>query len=237
MSARAEKKEKARNLEQLNRRFTNRITVVKHGKVAYENGEFLAAIKHYNTYLKIIADVKQIEEKRINPGLFDPDQELSEMLLISHIYWDLAKIYDRTPNLNKEFHRCLGQFVTFTTGHPYQVVNSEMIRRHIRSGKLINKKDFQEAYQKIYVNSKKCYVATHCFGFESDTTNTIRTLKPLLLKTYLGKLFVEKYYQYSPSLVGYLQGHPIADLFFTKLFARPLIKGVSIIAQFFKNHS
>lgn len=233
MSVASKKKEKAKNLEQLNRRYVNRITVAKHGKLAYEQNDFINAIKHYNMYIKIIADVKEVDDKRINPGLFNPEQELSEMLLISHIYWDLARIYDRTPHLSKEFHRCLSQFISFTTGHPYQVVNSEMLRRYIRAGKVINKKDFQDAYDKIYVNSKKCYVATHCFGFNAPETNAIRKIKPHLLKSHMGNAFTDYYYRYSPYLVTFLQKNPKFDFVFTKLMARPILSVFSKIIRSF----
>lgn len=235
MSARNAKKEKARNMEQLNRRYVNRITVAKHGKVLYEKSDYINAIKHYNMYLKIIADVKEVDEKRINPGLFNPEQELSEMLLISHIYWDLTRIYDRTPHLNKEFHRCLGQFLAFTTGHPYQVVNSEMLRRYIRSGKLINKKDFQEAYQKIYVNSKKCYIATHAFGFEDQVTNEIRKFRPQLMSFKLGRVFTSKYYLYSPDIVRFLEKHKLVDFIITKCIVRPFLFSFAKVFSYFKN--
>ncbi len=235
MVQQASKKEKKKNLDALNRRYQQRISVAKQGKIAMEANDFLNAIKCYNTYFKIIADVKEVSDKRINPGLFSPDTELSEMMLISHIYWDLAKIYDRTPHLAKEFSRCLSQFSSFTIGHPYQIVNSEMLRRYIRSGKALNKKEFQDTYQRIYVNSKKCYIATHCFGPEHQYTNTIRAIKPILFKTYMGHAFVDSYYRLSPFLVGFLKKHPYIDVFFTKLFARPVLTLFSKIVNRFRN--
>lgn len=216
-------KEKAKNMEALNKRYQSRISVAKQGKIAFQNNDFMNAIKFYNMYFKIISDVKEVSDKKINPGLFNKETELSEMMLISHIYWDLAKIYDRTDNLQNEFRRCLSQFAKFTTGHAYQVVNAEMLRRHIRSGRMIHKNDFVETHKKIYVQSKKCYVATHCFGYEHENTHSIRKIKPYLLQSHMGYVFTDLYYKYSPSLVRYLQNNPRVDFVFTRLIAKPVL--------------
>lgn len=228
-------KERIANLEALNRKYQSRLNYVKQGKLAYANNNYLKAIKNYNSYLQTISEVKEVSEKRLNPGLFDNKKELTELMLISHIFWDLARIYDRTPHLHQEFSRCLKQFQSFTIGNPFQVVNAEMVRRYIRSGKAVNKDLFQEAYQNIYVSSKKCYVATHCFGFDANETNLIRLVKPHLLKSHMGQTFIEFYYRYSPAFVTFLQKNKTIDFFVTKFFLRPALRFFALTIQNFYN--
>ena len=209
----------------LNERFSQRITLARQGNMAAKEGDLKNTIKFYNMYLKILADYKGVEEiYQLNPQHFNVEKELSEILLISHIYWDLCKMYDATPKLEVEFRKSLGKFVEFTQGFKYQVVNAEMLRKFIKRDRQTHKKEFREAYKRIYISSKKCYVATHCFGEDHIITNDLRVLKAWLTQFYGGQLFIDHYYAHSPSLIRLCKKSKSVDFIVTRLLGRPLLR-------------
>jgi hypothetical protein len=175
-------------------------------------------------YLKILADVKEVEDVNLlSPKNFDKNRELSEMLLISHIYWDLTKIFDLSPHLETEFQRCLFKFIEFTEGNKFQVVNAEMMRRYMRRGSHKHKKDFDDAYHKIYIASKKCYVATHCYGERGMNTRILRVFKRKISTSLWGQLFIDFYYMVSEDFVHFLNRHPTVEKYLTPFILRPVL--------------
>ena len=203
--------EKKKNLKQLNERYQQRITIVKQGQEALVRNDILNAVKYFNMYLKIISDVKDCEPKNLSPTHFDQKTELSEMLLISHLYWDLTKLYDVTPHLEPEYYRCLHKFMEFTIGFKYQVVNAEMLRKFISKGRCIHKRDFKEAYKKIYTGSNKCYIAGHLLGDSHPATVELRDFRDFLVEKNRFMFFLRSYYQIAPILVELAQKRPLLD--------------------------
>jgi hypothetical protein len=155
-------------------KFQNRITIAKFGKAALDAGDYGNAIKKFTEYMSIVAEVKNVKDiYSIRPGHFDSSREITELLMISHIFFEMARVYDASPRFHDEVIRCLGQFVLFTANQPYQVVNSEMARKYLKKSKFKNDADFRFAYQQIYVQSKKCYVVTFCFGDSRSRSNLL----------------------------------------------------------------
>ena len=74
------------------------------------------AVDSYNKYLGILALYFDTTEDKLSPSFFDAEKDMTELLLISHAYWDLAKAYDRSPNLHRDCLRCLEQFTRFSIG-------------------------------------------------------------------------------------------------------------------------
>ena len=178
-----------------------------------------------------LAQYHNVEEPKLNPKFFDKEKELAELLLISHVYWDLAKAYDRSPNLHSESVRCLDQFVKFTSGYKYQYVNARMLRNYIRKRMAHNINAFKQAYDRIQVESKGCFIASDIYGFHHKKTSTLRELKIKLVKTSFGKNFIEIYYnklcpiyfyffELNPSLHSKLIKKPIKIILNTFLFFR-----------------
>jgi hypothetical protein len=212
------------SMKALNERYTQRITYAKQGNIAAKEGNIRNALKFYNMYLKILADVKGVEGiDELSPKLFNKDIELPEMLLISHIHWDLCKIFDISPHLEAEFQKNLFKFVEFTEGNKFQVVNAEMLRRHIKRDRHKHKKEFKEAYRRIYIASKKCYIATHCFGETHPKTQSLRIFKNCIVNFELGRLFVDFYYYLSPTIVMYCNKHRIFNFILTQFIFIPIL--------------
>ena len=186
----------------LKHKFEHRITIAKYGKESMKNGNYTNAISKYIEYLQVMADVKRLSDfYQLTPHHFDQKRDLTEMLMISHIFLEMARIYDAIPKFAEEAQRCLDQFVAFTINQPYQVVNSEMVRKLIKKGAYKNAEVFRLAYLQIFVQSKKCYVVTFCYGTDHQTTQDFRQLKEVLLETNWGRELVRIYYQYSSTAV------------------------------------
>ena len=218
-----------KNQEALNRYYLQRIGIIQKGKQAYRDNDYQQAIIHYYQYIEVISGIKDVEEKNIGPHLFDPNTEFMEIIALASIYWDLAKIYDRSPSLRKEFLRCLNQFYIFSINLPSQNINIRIMEKFMRNGNLKNKKDFKKIYKRIYRSSKSCYLADHCFGPHHSVPSTLRDFKRFLLDYKIGHVAVTSYYRYSPKIVLFFNKHPRIDFWVTRFFIRPLLQLFALI--------
>lgn len=228
-----ENKRNQAQMIQLQKQYQSRITIAKQGQECVQKADFKNAIKYYNQYLKLLAEINHIEVQQLSPKYFDLKKQGSEMFLISQIYWDLSKIYDLAPNLRREFIHALNKFTEFSVNYPFQVVNAETLRRFIRRGRCKNIADFQETYKKISVTSKMCFIATSTFGEEDLRTNVLRSFKSLLSQNELGIKFIQEYYHYSPKLLGWLSTHPNIERQLNHFFFKPLL---TLLAKFLHPH-
>lgn len=215
-------KEEAKQNKAVVQRYRDRLQVLKQAQEYSSKDDIPRAVNSYLKYLDALAGYYQTTEDRLNPKLFENQNGAAEILLVSQVYWDLAKAFDRAPNLQKECKRCLDQFALFSLGFKFQFVNSEMLRKYLKKGSCYNPKVFQLTYDKIRVQSKKCYVATHAFGEYHHHTNTLRRFKTWMLKYNFGHIFVEFYYRTSPHFVAYLERHPIQAKLVNPLLKFPL---------------
>jgi len=216
--------------------YKDRLKVLRHAQEYSASGEIPKAVEKYNHYLAILATYYKTEEAQLSPKLFDQDKNLTEMLLISNVYWDLAKAYDRSPRLQKECVRCLTQFVSFSLGYKYQHVNAQMLKKFLRGKKAHNKKAFQQALDRLNVESKACYLATHAFpNNEHEVLTTLRAFKKSLFQFKLGRIFVSEYYHYSPKLIKVLENNKALDSILNKYILSPLILLFSKIVKKFIN--
>lgn len=197
-------KEKNRRKLSLQKKYSTRITIAKQGRESFLVKDYISATKKYTEYLAILAEMNEAEGiYSITPSMFDSKKHVTEMLLISHIYWELSRINEMTPKLQSNFQKTLNQFVKFTINQPYQVLNAEMLRKYIKKNKNVSRQiqSFNTAYQQIFVQSKSCYIATFCFGEGSEELSTLRNFKRVLVRSTLGLKFTEFYYRFSSSLV------------------------------------
>ena len=79
-----------------------------------------------------------------------------------------------------------------------------------------------DAYQQIFVQSKKCFIATHCLGARSTETNILRDFKNILVQSDFGLGFVRWYYLFSPKLISYFERNPKVDRIAQPLISIPL---------------
>lgn len=207
----------------LKHKFDNRITTAKFGKQSFDINDYAGAIKKFSDYLMVMAEVKKARDiYSLTPEKFDQKKEITEMMMISHIYLEMARMYDAIPKFHEESKKCLDQFVRFSANQPYQVVNSELIRKHLKKSRFKNQEVFRSAYQQIFVQSKKCYVVTFCFGENHPLTQEFRAFKDQLLETRWGQELVRTYYLHSSTLVARHEHNAIAR-FFGKWIISPLL--------------
>lgn len=206
-------------------KYENRITITRFGKEAFDNADYAVALSRYKEYLQVVADYKEAGEDiySIKTSHFIPEQDLTEMMMISQIYLELARIFDAVPKYQDEVQKCLDQFLHFTTNQPYQVINSELLRKHMKRSNLKNYLVFSSCYQQIAIQSKKCYIVTFCYGNDHPVTHDYRAFKDWMLNYRLGQEFVRFYYLHSSSLVEKWYNDPSMHFVGKYLFS-PLLK-------------
>ncbi|WP_127715550.1 CFI-box-CTERM domain-containing protein [Halobacteriovorax sp. HLS] len=217
--------------ESILKAYRERLKSLKQARDYVAKGDIPKAVERYSMYLNILANYFKTTEDKLSPSLFDAEKEISELLLISHSYWDLAKAYDRSPNLQSESLRCLDQFVKFSTGYKYQHINAQMMKKFIKRKQAHNLKAFQNAYQRIQVDSKGCFIATYSFGTDHPVTNELREFKTKIVKTKIGYAFTEYYYTLSPLLVDKFEQYPKTSNFINTLIIRPLLKFITKVVK------
>ena len=205
----------------LRHRYENRITIARHGKESLDCGDYGNALKKFSEYLSIIAEIKQVREiYDIKTNMFDAKKDLTEMFMISQILFEMARLYDAVPKFQPNAQKCLDLFVLLTANQPYQVVNSELVRKALKRSSFKNNDMFRNAYQQIYVQSKKCYIVTFCYGDDHSITHDCRKFKNWLLKQPLGAQIVRFYYRFSSQLIPVCEGN-FWLRHLTRMIARP----------------
>lgn len=202
-------REKRERIAILKHKFDHRITTVRIGKHSYDKNDYLNAIRKYTDYLETIAEINETDLYSLRPDMFNMSQDVTELLLISHLYFELAKMYDSSEKFQDQSIKCLELFVSFTVNQPFQILNSEMIRKYVRRGGSKYPENFFKAYQQIHVQSKKCYVATYCYGETHAVTRELRLFKNWLLTLFWGHHAVRFYYSLSSKLIAELPAHPL----------------------------
>ena len=111
----ANEKDSSKNFEDriIVQQYKNRLVSLRKARDFSKKDNIPQAVQHYLNYLTALAHYYSVDEKELHPKMFNREKELTELLLISQVYWDLAKAYDRNPKLIGECERCLNQFIKF----------------------------------------------------------------------------------------------------------------------------
>jgi len=206
--------------------YRERLGVLKKAQEYTQRKDIPKAVERYSTYLNTLAAYFKVTEDKLSPTLFDAEKDLTELLLISNSYWELSKAYDRSPTLHLEAVRCLDQFVKFSSGYKFQHVNAQMLRKYVKQRQAHNPKAFNQAYERLHVSSKGCFVATFCFGTNHPKTNYLRLIKKDILKLPGGFKFVEFYYNLSPLLISFFEKNITIGRFFKRYLFRPFLSTI-----------
>ena len=207
--------------------YNNRLKTLKKARESFQKNEIKKAVDNYFRYLNGLAMWKRTTEEHLSPSHFDKTQDLAELLLISHVYWDLAKSYDRNPKLNLEVTHCLKQFCKFTIGLKYQYANAQVVKKFIKRPIVRNKNAFQHAYNQVRIRPKGCYIATHSLGQEHPITFELRIFRDTVLEnSRIGILFLKVYYTLSPLAVTFLTRHQWIDRPINTLVIRPFLYSI-----------
>ena len=216
--------------EQIKELYRTRLNHLKRAQALVREDKMAQAVESYTKYLGVLALYFDTTEDKLSPTLFDPEKDLTELLLISHAYWDLAKAFDRSPNLQRDCLRCLDQFVKFSIGFKYQHVNAQIVRKFNNKKQAHNPKAFELAYQKIQINSKKCYIASSCFGEDHPNTELLRKFKQKISHSETGRDFIDFYYRISPTLVS-ITSYNRTTKAIESLTIKPLLQSISVVIK------
>ena len=230
LSVDEEKKEKARHIQQ---KYADRLTVLRLAREYTQNKDVANAVKAYIKYIDALLKYFEVDEKALTPKIFEKDENIHEIMLISQVYWDLAKAYDRSDKLQGECTRCLNKFVEFSVGFKFQYLNSEILRKYLKKGAARNTKEFEKAFKKINLSSNKCYIATYCFNENHEAVQNLRKFKFLIQQWPVGLTFISNYYRYSPRYIRLCEKHPSLSKL-TKTIVSPLLNCFSKVLIFFK---
>lgn len=203
-------------------RYRDRLKVLRLGKEYAQKDDIPNAVKAYIKYLQALADYYGVEEKNLKPSVFKGQNSVVEILMVSQVYWDLSKSYDRAPKLAGECQRCLNQFILFSVGFKFQYLNSEILRKYIKRRVAHNSKLFEDAYKQMRDESKRCYIATYCYNENHPIVIDLRKFKQILIKYRVGIRFVDLYYYFSIRLINLMKSSPYTDYLFRKI-CRPIL--------------
>jgi hypothetical protein len=190
--------------------FKRRLELARAGLLAYREKKIGEAVKAFLTYIKILEQWKKVSEGGLTPSHFDIKNDAPELLLISGVYWDLAKLFDRSqrPENYRDFSHYLSQFVIFSRGMPFESLSSESLRKYIRNEKPVHKEDFKRAYARL--GGGKCFVVTSLLDYvELDTLDALRDYRDeRLTRSAPGRWAVAAYYRVGPKLAWALDRSP-----------------------------
>lgn len=192
--------------------FRKRLELAREGVRAYlDLKNPPEAVVKFKSYLRILEEWKNVHEGGLTPAHFqETDEDAAELLLVCGVYWDLAKIYDKTETDEKfdEFKGFLDKFVQFSQGQRFHRVSVETMRRYIAQDKPAHKADFVRAFKML--GPGRCFVATSLAEHLSPgTLPGLRDLRDRGFKTHRpGRMFVAWYYRRGPRLARWMSARP-----------------------------
>jgi hypothetical protein len=203
LSMRARKKvkeqmEKAER-ERLMKLFQRRMELARDGALAYREGKLKEAVQNYYSYIEILERTKGVGRDKLEPTHFDTQKDVAELLLLSGVFWDLAKIHDRSGKSDMTRLRFfLDRFVVFSKNMPFHHVSAELVRKYLVNGTPKHRKEFKDSH--IRLGGGKCFIAT---ALEDEcapgTLEHLRAFRDRRLQTtFLGRGAVRLYYFMSP---------------------------------------
>mgnify|MGYP005650806915 FL=1 len=214
-------------------KYRTRLSVLRKAHEYSRKDDLPNMVMAYQEYLRVLSRFYNIDETDLEPSFFLESKNLAEVFLISHVYWDLAKAYDRSVKMREYSIFYLSKFSKFTIGFKYQFINSEMVRKFIEQKKVFNHELFENTYKQIRLNSNHCYIATYCFNDHHSVTKTLRLFKSKIMKYKLGDLFVEYYYRFSPPFVKKCKTNHFLGFYCKNIIFRPSLKFFAFICEKF----
>jgi len=192
--------------------YKNRLKFVKEAHIYAARNDFSNAIGSYQSYLEALALFYNTPQDKLVPSIFKRGAEdVPEQMLLSLVYWEMGKIFDRNPKMAPRLIFAMEQFIKFSLGHKYQYLNAESLRKYLSKGACIHKKVFEDTYKRLQVNSKKCFIATYTLGDNHPDLFTFYKFRDIILNYKLGEYWVETYYKYSPRFVFFIETHPLLN--------------------------
>lgn len=210
LRSRIEKQLRRQQEEQRKELLRKRVEIAKEGLRLMQAGRVVEAIKHYQQYILILEFWKKCGRDGLTIDLFDRTKDLYEIVLLSGIYWDMAKLYDRAKRADQkeELNLCLSKYVTFSKGMPFQPLSGESLRRYLGSGRCRHRAEFKRTYTTL--TGERCFIATSLLDVTDPLTIVrLRNFRDgQLRRSPVGRLLIYFYYRHSRFLVPALDRAP-----------------------------
>ena len=192
--------------------FKRRLDLAKKGIELYHNRRLAEAARAFMSYIRVLEMWKKVPEGKLTPASFDLKNEIHEILLISGVYWDLAKIFDRSKGKANEnrLRHFLSQYYIFSKGMSFAPLSGETLRRFIKSDAIVHRSEFRKVYKDLTGSS--CFVVTSLVDHTEDgTLEALRAFRDQrLMISPIGKVLVAIYYRVGPLLAWALDRCPNA---------------------------
>ena len=189
-----------------------RLELARSGLVAYQRHQLTEAVNAFHAYIRILEEDKNVSEGHLTPIQFDIRKDITELMVISGVYWDLVKLYDRTTSADKqkEFLHYLEKYIVFSKGMPFQAFCAETLRKYLTNERPVHLQNFKDAYHFLS--------PTHCFIVSSlsdviapETLPIFRDFRDQVLKQHRrSRSWVAWYYRRGPIWAAHLQAWPFA---------------------------
>jgi len=188
----------------------HRIELVGRGVSSYSEKDLAQAANAFKGYIKVLEDLKGAPSGGLSPSHFNAKEDLPELMLLSGVYWDLVKLYDRTRSADRyaEFKSYLSKYIQFTKGMKYQTMAAETMRKYIQAKRPVHLNDFKDAYKVIQLS--KCFIATELVEYlHVDTIPVLRDFRnEVLEKSQPGRGFIAWYYGTGPKIANRMSKAP-----------------------------
>lgn len=202
--------------------YNSRYTYLKKAKSYTMNDDNINAFDYYQRYLTALAQWYNLESiDLLSPDLFNIEKDLGELLMISQVYWELAKFFDRTNNSKNLLEENLEKFTIFSKSFKFQRINAQILKQYIKKNIPHHPHVFEFYYKKIQIESHFCFLATYAYPEDPERLETFRKFKRSSLDNKYGLLLVEFYYAISPWLVEQCQRSPSLHFFLFRCFIKP----------------
>jgi hypothetical protein len=204
---RAEQEFRQAETERKRQLFEKRLAYAQEGANAYGAGDYTAAVRAMSLYIAVLEHAKQVKPNGLTPKHFE-GKDRSELPMVSAVYWDLVKIYDRTKakDKRKKFFEYMDKYLLFSKGMPYQPLCAEALRKYAERAN--HTADFKKAYRQL--TGEKCFVATSLHDvLDPGTLPRLRSLRDERLARHAsGRAFIRIYYFVGPGLADLMDRMP-----------------------------
>jgi hypothetical protein len=210
LRSRIEKQLRRQQEEQRKELLRKRVDIAKEGIRLYQAGSLVDGMRKYQQYILILEMWKKSGRDGLTLELFDKTKDLYEIVLLSGIYWDIAKLYDKARRVDQkqELALALQKYVVFSKGMPFQPLAGEALRRYLGSGRCKHRVEFKAAYSAL--TGEKCFVATSLLDVTDPMTIVrLRNFRDgTLRRSRFGRGFIRIYYRVGPKLATRMNRAP-----------------------------
>jgi hypothetical protein len=200
--------------------FQRRVSLVKEGAKAAALKRYGDATSKFHTFIRTMEEYKGATAGGLTPATFDVKKEFADYVLVTEVFWELSKIYDRVKikddrgkeKTNPDLQRYLDKYISFAKGvsfeKRFEKLCGERLRKFIQNDKPMNREIFKTAYFKM--TGSKCFIATSVMEeLDPKVFRGLRVYRDrFLAKVFLGRVFIFCYYQCGPLPAFFISKSP-----------------------------